>query len=122
MLARVEIYFRLILNSDLQGIGSYAVVGTKVEKICLVVCTRVWPISGDEVSGVRTSPWVIRQKQEPYELGSELSFQIFLLNHMSGCKIQAFSCVSLPSAGIQVSATLLGILTTFVMQLGGSKC
>lgn len=35
MLAGVEIYFWLRLNSDLQGTESYAVVRTKVEKICL---------------------------------------------------------------------------------------
>lgn len=62
MLAAVEIYFRLRLNSDLQGTGSYAVVGTKVEKICLPGLYQVWPISGDEVSGVRTSPRVIKTK------------------------------------------------------------
>lgn len=33
MLAGVEIYFWLRLNSDLQGTGSYAVVGTKVENM-----------------------------------------------------------------------------------------
>lgn len=33
MLAGVEIYFQLRLHSDLQGIGSYAVAGTKVEKM-----------------------------------------------------------------------------------------
>lgn len=62
MLAAVEIYFRLRLNSDLQGTGRYAVVGTKVEKICLPGLYQVWPISGDEVSGVRTSPRVIKTK------------------------------------------------------------
>lgn len=43
MLAGVEIYFWLRLNSDLQGTGNYAVVGTKVEKMFVWSVPRCGP-------------------------------------------------------------------------------